>query len=146
MSFGFFSLNMIVVTNSWLLVLYNKAFVNEGLILWLITMIFRLFKISQFFHLGHSRPSIFLSFYGSQWVWLVLEFFLEWYGLIKNDMFLVLWKMPQKKLWKKAFFCWFWTCKRGGCHHGNPENTRNVSMCLGLAHNIFHIILEIKIQ
>ena len=70
--------------SNWLLVLY-KAFVNEGIILWLITMIFRLFTISQFFHLGrHSRPSIFLSFYGSQWVWLVLDFFLEWYGLIKN--------------------------------------------------------------
>ena len=85
--------------SNWLLVLY-KAFVNEGIILWLITMIFRLFTISQFFHLGrHSRPSIFLSFYGSQWVWLVLDFFfwnnMAW--LKMHDMFLVLWKMQKNK-------------------------------------------------
>ena len=55
---------------------------SAGIILRLVTMIFRLFKITQFFHLGHSRPSIFLSFYGSQWVWLVLDFF---FGMIWLD-------------------------------------------------------------
>ena len=55
--------------------------------------------------MGHSMPSIFLSFYGSQWVWLVLEFFLEWYGLIKNAWHVSgVMKNAQKKIVKKNDF------------------------------------------
>ena len=55
-------------------------------------------------------------------------------------------KNAPKKIVKKSLFVDFGPVIGGGCHHGNPKNTRNVSMCLGFAHNIFHIILEIKIK
>ena len=77
-------------------------------------------------------PSIFLSFYGSQWVWLVLEFFLEWYGLIKNVWHVSgVMKNAPKKIVKKKPFCWFWTRKRGWLPSRQPEKYAKCFNVLG---------------
>ena len=54
--------------------------------------------------------------------------------------------MTQTFSFFKCLNCAIWTPNRGGqLWHGCMYNMRNISIWLGLAQNIFHIIIEIKI-
>ena len=66
---------------------------------------------------------------GYGWSWIFFWNDMAW--LKMHDMFLVLWKMPKKKLWKKMTFYRFWTCNRGWLPSRQPEKYAKYFNVLG---------------